>query len=163
MKVPLLSDVFSEFHNFRFNIDIKHHEIKVCDAMLGLIKEFKLTERVLVASDDYKILKYFRSISKENIATGASYREVANFLFLKRFGRLKNAHFEADALQIPESYYGIRILSESLIAEAHKKNIAVHPWTINEIDDMERILHWGVDGVMTDFPDRLNSVLKKNI
>jgi len=161
IKIPLLSEVFSEFPNCRFNIDIKQHEKKVSEALLGIIKEFKLTEKVLVASDDFKTISYFRNISKGEFATGASYREVAKFLLLERLNLLKHARFEADALQVPESYSGIRIISEKFIREAHKMNIAVHPWTINEKVDMERLLRWGVDGIMTDFPDRLSSILQK--
>lgn len=160
LKIPLLSEVFSEFQQYRFNIDIKQHEKKVSEALYAAIKEFKLTEKVLVASDDYKTIKYFRSISKGEIATAASYREIATFLFLKRIKLLKRFKIEADAFQIPEKYFGIRILSEHLIIETHKKNIAIHPWTINEKEDMQRILSWGVDGIMTDFPDRLNTILK---
>lgn len=159
LKVPLLSEVFNEFKQYRFNIDIKQHEKKVCEALFETIKEFKFKEKVLVASDDYETIKYFRSLSKEEIATGASYREVANFIFYKSINMLKRFHIEADAFQIPEKYFEIRILTENLIIEAHKKNIAVHPWTINEKADMERLLRWGVDGIMTDFPDRLDEIL----
>jgi len=159
LKIPLLNEVFSEFPKRRFNIDIKQHEKKVADALFETIKEFQLSEKVLVASDDYETIKYFRNISKGEIATGASYREVGNFILYKSLNMLKQFHLEADALQIPEKYYGIRIITKNLIVEAHKKNIAVHPWTINENEDMERLLSWGVDGVMTDFPDRLNTIL----
>ena len=161
LKIPLLSEVFNEFQQYRFNIDIKQHEKKVCEALLAVIIEFKMKEKVLVASDDYETIKYFRKISKTEIATGASYREVGNFIFLKSINMLKRFNPEADAFQIPENYYGIRILTENLIIELHKKDIAVHPWTINEEKDMERLLRWGVDGIMTDFPDRLNVILNK--
>ena len=161
LKIPLLSEVFSEFPKCRFNIDIKQHEKKVSEALYETIKEFKLTEKVLVASDDYKTISYFRSISKNETATGASYREVAKFLLLKKLNLLKHSRFEMDALQVPESYSGIRIITESFIREAHKKNIAVHPWTINEKDDMERLLRWGVDGIMSDYRNRLNAILNK--
>lgn len=163
LKVPLLSEVFNAFPKYRFNIDIKQHEKKVSEALLGTIKEFKFEDKVLAASDDYQTIKYFRSLSKGTIATGASYREVGHFVFLKSIKMLKRFPYEADAFQIPETYCGIRIITESLINEAHKKNIAVHPWTINETDDMKRLLNWGVDGIMTDFPDRLNAILSKKI
>jgi len=161
LKIPLLTEVFNELPQYRFNIDIKQHEKKVCEALLEIVKEFKLTEKVLVASDDYETIKYFRSISKGEIATGASYREVGNFILCKSLNMLKRFNFEADAFQIPEHYYGIRILTENLISEAHKKNVAVHPWTINKKEDMQRLLRWGVDGIMTDFPDRLSLILNK--
>ena len=161
LKIPLLSEVFNEFKQYRFNIDIKQHEKKVCEALFETIKEFKFKEKVLVASDDYETIKYFRSLSKGETATGASYREVSNFIWHKSLNMLERFHNEADAFQIPEHYYGIRILTKNLIIEAHKKKIAVHPWTINKKNDMERLLSWGVDGIMTDFPDKLNIVIKE--
>lgn len=160
-KIPSLAEVFNEFKQYRFNIDVKQHEKKVCEALFQLIKEFKMSEQVLVASDDYATINNFRILSKGEIATAASFREVGNFMLFKSINNLKRFHLEADALQIPEKYFGIRILTESLIQEAHKKNIAVHPWTINEKADMERLLRWGVDGIITDFPDILNIMLNK--
>lgn len=64
-----------------------------------------------------------------------------------------------DALQLPELHDGRRILTPALIREAHAKNIAVHVWTVDEESDMRRLLEWGVDGIVTDRPDRLARVL----
>ncbi len=161
LKIPSLAEVFDEFKQYRFNIDIKQHEKKICESLFQLIKEFKMTEQVLVASDDYETISYFRTLSNGEIATAASFREVGNFMLFKSINNLKRFHLEADALQIPEKYFGVRILTESLIQEAHKKNIAVHPWTINEKADMKRLLCWGVDGIITDFPDVLSGVINE--
>jgi hypothetical protein len=43
----------------------------------------------------------------------------------------------------------------------HRAGIHVHIWTVNEIADMERLLDWGVDGLVTDRPDRLAQVLHR--
>ncbi len=43
-----------------------------------------------------------------------------------------------------------------------KKISRVHVWTVNDEQDMERLLYWGVDGIITDYPDRLNRVLQKH-
>jgi glycerophosphoryl diester phosphodiesterase len=40
-------------------------------------------------------------------------------------------------------------LSPAFLADAHANNLAVHVWTVNEADDMRRLLRWGVDRIMT--------------
>ena len=45
-------------------------------------------------------------------------------------------------------------LTPDLLARAHALGIAVIPWTVNEVTDMERLIGWGVDGLISDYPDR---------
>src|SRR5690606_26290919 len=52
-------------------------------------------------------------------------------------------------------------LSATLVKEAQALGLRVVPWTVNEPADMERILDWGVDGLITDYPDRLRAVLQR--
>jgi glycerophosphoryl diester phosphodiesterase len=47
------------------------------------------------------------------------------------------------------------------VEEAHRLGLKVIPWTINEPADMEKFIDMGVDGIITDRPDRLREVLKK--
>jgi glycerophosphoryl diester phosphodiesterase len=46
-----------------------------------------------------------------------------------------------------------------LIAAAHARDLAVHAWTINEKEELQRLVDLGVDGIFTDYPDRLGAVL----
>ncbi|TXK06651.1 glycerophosphodiester phosphodiesterase [Microbacterium mitrae] len=55
-----------------------------------------------------------------------------------------------DALQIPESFGPVRVLTPRLVAAAHRFATLVHVWTINEPDEMRRLLAMGVDGLVTD-------------
>ena len=43
----------------------------------------------------------------------------------------------------------------------HNRNLEVHGWTINEEDDMQRMISLGVDGIITDYPDRLLTLLDR--
>lgn len=45
-------------------------------------------------------------------------------------------------------------LTEPLLARAHELGLLVVPWTVNDADDMARLIRWGVDGLITDYPDR---------
>ncbi len=50
-------------------------------------------------------------------------------------------------------------LNTSALAQAHTLGLKVIPWTVNETADMQRLLDWGVDGIITDYPDRLRQVM----
>ena len=51
-------------------------------------------------------------------------------------------------------------LTEALLKEAQALGLQVIPWTINNPADMERLIAWGVDGIITDYPDRLRGVMQ---
>jgi glycerophosphoryl diester phosphodiesterase len=55
----------------------------------------------------------------------------------------------------------VEFLDEAQVREAHAANIRVVPWTVNEPADWVRLLAWGVDGVTTDYPDRLAAFLRE--
>jgi glycerophosphoryl diester phosphodiesterase len=65
----------------------------------------------------------------------------------------------AQAVQVPEYRSGLRVLAPGLVATAHSRNLQVHAWTINEVEDIRRMLALGVDGIITDYPDRLMELL----
>ena len=50
-------------------------------------------------------------------------------------------------------------LTSELVREAHALGLKVVPWTINAPADMERVIAMGVDGLITDYPDRARTVL----
>lgn len=60
---------------------------------------------------------------------------------------------DLDALQIPERYGAVRVLTPALLRAAHRHDVEVHVWTINQPDDMRRLMDAGVDGVVTDRAD----------
>ena len=64
-------------------------------------------------------------------------------------------------MQIPEEAKGLTILTPRLIAAAKARNIDIHVWTVNDPDDMRRLIDMGVDGIITDYPDRMFEILNK--
>ena len=63
------------------------------------------------------------------------------------------------ALQPPENYKGIPIVTRNFVRAAHRQNLRVDVWTIDDEADMRRLLGYGVDGIMTDRPDILARIL----
>ena len=58
-----------------------------------------------------------------------------------------------DALQVPERQGRLRIVTPRLIAAAHRHDVEVHVWTVNDPADMRRLVAMGVDGIVTDRAD----------
>ncbi|RAR57997.1 glycerophosphoryl diester phosphodiesterase [Onishia taeanensis] len=57
------------------------------------------------------------------------------------------------------TYEGQDVIDASFVDQAHANGLLVHPYTINEPADMQRLIDWGVDGMFTNFPDRLNAIV----
>ena len=60
---------------------------------------------------------------------------------------------------MPEYWRDRRVLTPGLVEALHASGLPVQIWTVDETADMERLLDWGVDGILTDRPDRLAAVL----
>jgi glycerophosphoryl diester phosphodiesterase len=46
------------------------------------------------------------------------------------------------------------LLSSSTISELQQKGMQVIPWTVNDRADMDKLIAWGVDGIITDYPNK---------
>ena len=53
----------------------------------------------------------------------------------------------------------ILVVDHRFVQTMHARGIPVHVWTVNNVDEMHRLLDLGVDGLMTDYPAKLKSVL----
>lgn len=157
--IPTLREVFEAFPGMRFNIEPKHQTPSLIRPLCDMIREFKKTDEVVVASFSQTILDEFRGACPE-IATSASTSEVSKFLTLYKTGLTHSYSPAMQALQVPESA-GVQILSKEFVEAAHERNLDVHVWTVNEIPAMERLIGMNVDGIMTDYPDRLLGFLKR--
>jgi glycerophosphoryl diester phosphodiesterase len=160
IKIPTLREVFQVFPGCRINIEIKQMCSGFEQKLLTLIQECSMEDKVLIATEQHKYAQACRPVAP-HLACSASRREVTIFyiLLLLRLGFFYCP--KIDALQVPEYYGKLHLVTPRFITAAHKKNIRVHVWTVNNELDMERLLRWGVDGIITDYPDRLNRVLQK--
>ena len=55
-----------------------------------------------------------------------------------------------------------RLASRELITEVHDEGLKVFAWTVNEEAEIERLLDLGVDGIITDYPEKVVAVLGRN-
>jgi glycerophosphoryl diester phosphodiesterase len=158
VTIPTLSEVFEAFPDARINIEIKSSQVNTIQNLCRSIRDNRMSEKVMVACFDAGKLGEFRSICPE-VATSAGASEAAMFYWLQ-WANLESAYSpSAQALQIPEAYGEYRIATRRFVDAAHARNMRVHVWTVNEAEAMQRLIDLGVDGIMTDYPERLVKIL----
>jgi len=64
------------------------------------------------------------------------------------------------ALQIPSHFGGQPLVTPELISHARAHEVAIHVWTVNDPEEMARLLDLGVDGIVTDHPERMVRLLQ---
>ncbi|MBN1148393.1 MAG: glycerophosphodiester phosphodiesterase [Anaerolineales bacterium] len=158
ITIPTLDEVLEAFPDMRLNIDIKPQDPAVVEPFCRLLREYNRLEQVIVGSFHDDQLRRFRSLCPE-VATAAGLAETRWFFLLNSLflGRVYRAR--AEAFQIPEYAGGLHLVTRRFVRGAHARNVQVHVWTVNETAEMQRLLDWGVDGLITDYPDRLLALL----
>ncbi|HET9110368.1 MAG TPA: glycerophosphodiester phosphodiesterase [Ktedonobacterales bacterium] len=158
--IPTLREVFGRFPSLLINIDLKEEQPGKEAALWRTIQQAQATDRVIVASFECASLRRFRQLAHDAVPTSACPDEVRTFVICQQARVSRWLRHAYQALQVPETHGRTRIVSPASVRAAHRLGIAVHVWTINERADMERLLDWGVDGLMTDRPDLLAEVLR---
>ena len=158
LTVPTLAEAFAEFPTTRMNIEIKESESEVIAPLCDLIRNHNKTDQVMIASFDTAQLNRFRSQCPE-VATSAGAREAFVF-FGMQWARLDNLYTpKAQALQVPQRWGDIRVITPRFLRAARARNLRVHVWTVNNARHMQSLLDLGVDGIMTDHPEKLIELL----
>lgn len=158
LTVPTLDEVFTRLPDMRFNIEPKQESPSIVKPLCRAIREKGMSDKVTIGAFRQGVLDEFRKECPE-VKTSAGPSEVAGFLRAVRYGGGPTDKPKFAALQVPESMMGVPVLTRSLVEAARARGIQVHAWTVNDADDMRRFKEMGVDGIMTDYPDRLLTVL----
>jgi glycerophosphoryl diester phosphodiesterase len=154
VTVPRLETVLTAFPFARLNVEAKEPEVAA--PLDSLVRRHAATERVLIAAEYERCRRDARGYPGP---WGASRHHVLLFLLSHRLPRGGPYTPAADILQVPERWKGVRIVTPRFIREAHRRNVPVQVWTVDDPEAMRRLLSWGVDGIQTDRPDLLARVL----
>ncbi len=160
--IATLREVLEEFPDVFLNLDIKQtapavepYEQLVAD----LLREFGRTDDVIVASFDDRATDAFAAIAPEIHTSCGTLLTTAIWQAIQDGAPLPATQHVA--LQVPAAFGDIVVVDERFVASAHDHGLAVHVWTIDEPDEMERLIDLGVDGVMTDRPSVLERILQE--
>jgi glycerophosphoryl diester phosphodiesterase len=160
IAIPTLEEVFQAFPDVHLNIDIKPVEPQVVHQLSEMLHTFNRLEQTTVGSFHDHQLRLFRQLCPQT-PSAAGVAETRTFFILSRIFLDWLYHPQARAFQIPEYAGALHLATPRFIQAAHAQGIQVHVWTVNERADMLRLIEWGVDGIITDYPDILASVLAR--
>ncbi|MBN8929366.1 MAG: hypothetical protein BGO51_23600 [Rhodospirillales bacterium 69-11] len=172
-RIPTLAAVLDVDPAVGFNLELKTDptrpdatapSIVVAEAALAVVEQGGATGRVMFESFDWRGPRHLRRLRPD-----------------LRFAWLTDARSVADAAlwwdgphpgdfggSVPRAVAaeggGVWApahaeLTGELVAEAHDLGLSVIPWTVNQLADMRRLIAWGVDGLITDYPDRAHVVM----
>jgi glycerophosphoryl diester phosphodiesterase len=155
-EIPLLEDLLTAWPDVRVNIDPKH------DAAVGplvdLIERTGTVDRVCIGAFSDRRLARIRQALGPRVCTSMGPRQVARLVAASR--GLPAGAFSAACVQVPVRRGPVPLVTERFLAAAHDRGLQVHVWTVNDGDEINRLLDLGVDGIMTDRTDVLRSVLE---
>jgi glycerophosphoryl diester phosphodiesterase len=158
ITVPTLQEIFDALPDKTFNVEPKQAAPSVTKPLCEILRARKMTDKVIVGSFRQTAIDEFRAQCTE-VATAATPAEVRDFLAMYKVGLGASYSPPMQVLQIPERLGSLQIVSKDFIETARKLNLKVHVWTINDAEDMQRLIEMRVDGIMTDYPDRLLDIL----
>ncbi len=150
-RVPTLDEFLKKFRDYRANIEVKDGTTATARLVLSMLKKYKAEDRVLLASERPEAGPYIRR-EAPHIPTSASRQEVLSFLVKSAVCPCFPRTVPFDALQVPESAQGIKVVNKRFMTAAKRLGVQVHVWTINDKDEMLRLFRLGADGIFTDFP-----------
>lgn len=162
IAVPTLEEIFTALPDAKYVIEPKQESPTIVKSLCGLLRERKMTDKTIVGSFSQTNLDNFRRECPE-VATSAGPSEVSRFLAMYKTGLGASYSPPMQALQTPEYVGGLHIVSKEFVETARKLNLDIHVWTVNETDQMHRLLETGVDGIMTDYPDKLLDLLNRTV
>lgn len=161
-KVPTLREVFNLIKNqdiilnVEAKTDIIHYDLE--QDLLNLIKEYGIENKVLISSFNHNCLNILYSLDNK-FKYGALYE------YEKDYWPFNNV--VEHALKLNTKVYSInlskQLVSKEVVDLAHKNNIKVLVYTINQPDTMRKMIELNVDGVFSDYPDLMNEIIKENI
>ncbi|MBQ4048137.1 MAG: glycerophosphodiester phosphodiesterase [Clostridia bacterium] len=161
-----LEELIVAFPENRINVEIKQEgELgkRALTEILRLLTEYDAFDRVVLASFHGEIYDEFRRLQDAGEVPEAFMYSPGTAGATRYFVlQLLNLDvFFGDGMcvfQLPMEQMGFNLATKGLVNNAHRHNLAVHYWTINDVEDMKYLIEIGADGIMTDYPHRLQEV-----
>jgi glycerophosphoryl diester phosphodiesterase len=151
-RVPTVDEIlgFAQTADVSFYLEMKESQSWGFEqALVGALRRSREMNRVIVISFDATALAAVRR-TEPTLMTG----------LLDEKPSVQSVE-KAQALGVRQYLPRADRVSPEMIAVAHRADLRVVVWTVNEVEDLRTVLTWGVDGIITDYPDRLAELLGK--
>jgi glycerophosphoryl diester phosphodiesterase len=151
--IPLFEELVGAFPDVRFNIDCKANS--ALRPLIDALRRLDCLDRVCVGSFNDRRLRRLRAEFGDDLCSSLGPAQITSLVYARR------VPWGGQVAQVPVRMGPVTVVTERMLATARRQGIDVHVWTIDEPDEMHRLLDLGVDGIMTDRPGRLKRVLEE--
>jgi glycerophosphoryl diester phosphodiesterase len=178
IRIPKLSELLDlaclpKGQNLYLLMEIKSdgslNVTKIVSQILDEIRERKLSDRTVLHSFDWELLKECHRLAPEIPRSFLSQLPENNDVSSDPSSSDRTPDFSSFKTSIPKAIANqegqmwcpyFKDVTSELVQEAHSLDLLVCTWTVNEIEDMENMIDAGVDGIITDYPNRAQKVFK---
>jgi glycerophosphoryl diester phosphodiesterase len=163
-RIVLFEELLDAWPDLRINVEPKHDDAVI--PLIRAIREHDAADRICVGAFADARLAAVREAFGAAICTSLGPREVLALRIASWGGpvargamRSVRRRIAGQCVQVPVRSRRVGLVDSRLLTAAHAVRLPVHVWTVNERDELERLLDLGVDGIMSDRPALLRDVL----
>ena len=146
--IPTLKSIIEAVRGkMKLNIELKMngHEKQLTEKVVAMVENEDFFDNCVLTSFDFSAIKKVKQLNSK-IKAGYIFSE------MPEDEDVFNAN--VDLLSVNK-----KIVTEDLVQKAHANNKEVHVWTVNEPEDMRKLISFGVDNIITNYPNILKQVL----
>ena len=164
-----LEELIVAFPNNRISVEIKQGGelgLQAAREAIRLLEKHDAFDRVILASFKDEVCKEFIRLQENNLVPdefmySPGIMNTAKYYALLLLG-IDSMYLDGiAALQVSPEVYVFNFATQKLVQSAHRRNVAVQYWTINDESEMRTLIELGADGIMTDNPTLLKKVLEE--
>lgn len=153
-KVPKLKEIIEMFgHNANYYIETKSPDEYpgMEEKLLEIIKYYQISDKVIIQSFSEESLQKIHSLHANiPLVQLLSYQKSV------QLNELEIEKYKTYCIGLGMNY---KYIDSAYVKKIKKHGLEVHPFTVDNEKDMKKLLSWGVDGMFTNYPDRLHSIL----
>ena len=157
--ISRLSDVLDAFPCARFNIDLKLETPRLVEAVAHIVVDQRAQHRVCLGSEFDSVAALLATALPEVVLFFPKIALMECMMAIMN-GDAAPLHADYQVLEIPLSYAGVELVTDELLERTLRAGYWVNVWTINDQETMAKLIQMGVGGIMTDHPDRLDTLLR---
>jgi len=158
-SIPRFQDLLDALPDSRFVVDPKADD--AVEPLCRLVEQNGATHRLCIGAFSDARIQRARELLGPDLCTSPGPRQFARLMARLRLGRLPDVVHQC--VQIPTTVGGLRLDKPWVIEGFKKAGLQVHFWTINDGDEMDRLLAMGADAIISDNLETLRSVLDQRI
>ena len=158
-RIPRLVDVVGRYAGVPFIIELKGHDPEVARRAVEVVRTAGGLNRVCFGGFNDRVVQAARSCGPD-VVTSAAREEIRWFLY-RSWLYVAPRRIAYRGFQVPETSGFTRVVSPRFVAAARRAGVPVQVWTVDSPPDMERLLGWGVQALISDRPDLAVQVVRR--